>query len=231
MAQADIIHHCGAVGRALSVLECMEVGAVLARVGKAERAVAWTVSGIFNICILKALMVIGAILGITVFMSDAPEPSGWSTQRDYEASADYSLLWLFVFVFVVGIIVMFFNIVIVVYCLVAWVLLLVWITNTIGAALSRQGGKRGGLKLMLAALIGLKMRCTEMCVSKGLRQNSYIFRFILATAMGFAYVPFTSAWFSIFSSFMFFPQGILRQIVFRFIQSMYCAGVAVLFLL
>lgn len=48
---------------------------MIARIGRMERTVGWTVSGIFNICVLKALIVICTILGITSFLSKVTEPS------------------------------------------------------------------------------------------------------------------------------------------------------------
>ena len=173
---------------------------MIARIGRMERTVGWTVSGIFNICVLKALIVICTILGITSFLSRVTEPSGWFTPSEYsDATTTHSVLWLFVFVLVLGAIAFFFNIVIAIYCFIAWVLMLAWII--------------------------------DMCVSKGLRQDSYIFRFIMAVVMGFAYVPFYNFWLNILNAFRFYPEGILASLTYGLIDTLYYAGVFVLFLL
>ncbi len=211
---------------------------MLARIGRMERTVGRTVSWMFNILVLKALLAVCAILGITSYLCSATEPSGWYTPSEYsDATTAHSILWLFIFVFVIGAIAFFFNIIIAVYCLVAWVLILGWIISTIKSAVSPQDGEAGGPKLALHALIGLKVSCTVMCMSKGHRQESYIilymyiFQFIMALVIGFAYVPFYRFWLGWLSAFRFFPEGILRTITYSLIDTMYYAGVFVLFLL
>lgn len=205
---------------------------MIARIGRMERTVGWTVSGIFNICVLKALIVICTILGITSFLSRVTEPSGWFTPSEYsDATTTHSVLWLFLFVLVLGAIAFFFNIVIAIYCFIAWVLMLAWIISTVKAAVSPQEEETGGPKLILLSVIGLKTYCTDMCVSKGLRQDSYIFRFIMAVVMGFAYVPFYNFWLNILNAFRFYPEGILASLTYGLIDTLYYAGVFVLFLL